>query len=79
MSSPDRASTKRPAAKSPAKAAPLVKSAGKVAGKSASKSASKPASKTAAKSAAPAPTRKAATGPTSQEKADFLSALTKGI
>jgi hypothetical protein len=83
MSSPDRVSTKRTAAKTPVKAAPAAKAAGKGAGKSAAngapKSAGKIASKIANKSAAPAPVRKAAAGPSSQEKADFLSALTKGI
>lgn len=79
MSSPDRVSTKRTAAKTPVKAAPAAKAAGKSAGKSAANGAPKSAGKIASKSAAPAPVRKAAAGPSSQEKADFLSALTKGI
>lgn len=79
MSSPDRVSTKRTAAKTPVKAAPAAKAAGKGAGKSAANGAPKSAGKIASKSAAPAPVRKAAAGPSSQEKADFLSALTKGI
>lgn len=78
MSSPDRASTKRTAAKTPVKTAPAAKGAAKGAGKGSGKSAPKGAGKIASKSAAPAPVRKAG-GPSSQEKADFLSALTKGI